>query len=209
MSNAGQICTATSRILVQSSIYARFISTFKSHTQTTSIIGDPFAETTYQGPQVTRAQYERVLSYIDTGKAEGATLASGGEAVRGANGKGLFIEPTIFTDVTPAMRIYKEEVFGPFVVISPFSTEEEALSMANDSTYGLGAAVFTEDLRRAHRVARGIESGMVWVNSSQDSDPRVPFGGVKGSGVGRELGERGLGGYSVVKSVHVNMGTRL
>ena len=107
------------------------------------------------------------------------------------------------------MKIYREEVFGPFAVIASFKTEEEALQMANDTTYGLGSAVFTQDLTKAHRVARNIEAGMVWINSSQDSDYRIPFGGVKQSGIGRELGEAGLAAYTNSKAVHVNMGTKL
>lgn len=107
------------------------------------------------------------------------------------------------------MKIFKEEVFGPFVVIASFKTEEEALEIANDSTYGLGSAVFTQDITRAHRVAKRIEAGMVWINSSNDSDYRIPFGGVKQSGIGRELGEAGLAGYTQIKAVHVNMGTKL
>ena len=133
----------------------------------------------------------------------------GGTPHKNANGKGFFIAPTVFTNVTPAMKIYREEVFGPFVVISSFKTEDEAIERANDTTYGLGSAVFTENLTKAHRVARRIEAGMVWVNSSQDSDFRIPFGGVKQSGIGRELGEEGLRAYTNVKSVHVNMGNRL
>ena len=107
------------------------------------------------------------------------------------------------------MRIYREEIFGPFVVIATFSREEEAVNMANDSIFGLGSAIFTKDLERAHRVAAEIESGMVWVNSSQDCDYRIPFGGVKQSGIGRELGEAGLEAYSQVKAVHINMGNKL
>ncbi|RDW87299.1 ALDH-like protein [Coleophoma crateriformis] len=211
MSNQGQICTATSRILVQESVYSSFIADFKKHVKEVSIVGDPFAESTFQGPQVTKAQYERVLSYVQAGKDEGATLASGGEAFTsvGPSGKGFFITPTVFTDVKPSMKIYQEEVFGPFVVIASFKTEEEALEMANDTTYGLGSAIFTQDITRAHRVAKRIEAGMVWINSSNDSDFRIPFGGVKQSGIGRELGEAGLAGYCNIKSVHVNMGTRL
>jgi len=208
MSNSGQICTATSRILVQDSIFPAFVSAFKDQVKEVSVVGDPFAETTFQGPQVTKAQHERVLNYIKTGKEEGATLLSGGEASSHA-GKGFFITPTIFTDVKPTMKIYREEVFGPFVVIVGFKTEEEALEMANDTTYGLGSAVFTSDITRAHRIARRIEAGMVWINSSNDSDFRIPFGGVKQSGIGRELGEEGMRGYSQTKSVHVNLGSRI
>ena len=195
MSNQGQICTATSRILVQEGIYDKFISAFKDHVKTTSVVGDPFKDATFQGPQVTKAQYDRVLSYIEHGKSEGATLLSGGEPVKDVNGKGFYVAPTIFTDVTDTMKIFREEVFGPFVVVSTFKTEEEALERANNTTYGLGSAIFTQDITKAHRVARYIEAGMVWINSSNDSDFRIPFGGVKQSGIGRELGEAGLEAY--------------
>ncbi|TVY54226.1 Aldehyde dehydrogenase, partial [Lachnellula suecica] len=196
MSNQGQICTATSRILVQESIYDSFVSAFKAQVQKVSVVGDPFAETTFQGPQVTKTQYERVLGFVQAGKDEGATLVSGGEAFTtgSASGKGFFITPTVFTGVKPSMKIYREEVFGPFVVIASFKTEDDALEMANDTTYGLGSAVFTQNITRAHRVAKRIEAGMVWINSSNDSDYRIPFGGVKQSGIGRELGEAGLAG---------------
>ncbi|KAL3960583.1 hypothetical protein ACCO45_005700 [Purpureocillium lilacinum] len=208
MSNQGQICTATSRILVQDSIYDKFVEQFTQTTKTVSRVGDQWNPETYQGPQVSKAQYQRVLDYIEVGKSEGAKLVSGGKPFD-VNAKGFFVEPTIFTEVKNEMRIFQEEIFGPVVVISRFSDEAEAVGRANDSTYGLGAAVFTKDLERAHRVAAEIEAGMVWVNSSQDSDPRVPFGGVKQSGIGRELGEAGLEAYSQVKAVHVNMGNRI
>lgn len=107
------------------------------------------------------------------------------------------------------MQIYREEVFGPFVVMTSFRDEEEAIALANDSIYGLGSALFTQDLTRAHRIARRIDAGMVWINSSNDSDFRVAFGGVKQSGIGRELGEAGLHAYTQTKSVHVNLGTKL
>lgn len=210
MSNMGQICTATSRVLVQERVYDKFVELFKEVVKSTSKVGDPFADDTFQGPQVTKAQYERVLGYIDAGKSEGATLASGGKPHKNVGaGKGFFIEPTIFTEVKDTMKIYREEVFGPFVVVASFKTEEDAIRMANDTTYGLGSALFTTNIERAHRVASRIEAGMVWVNSSNDSDFRVPFGGVKQSGIGRELGEAGLAGYSQTKSVHVNMGLKL
>ncbi|KAI9682105.1 MAG: mitochondrial aldehyde dehydrogenase [Caeruleum heppii] len=209
MSNMGQICTATSRILVQEGVYDKFVELFKDQVKQVSKVGDPFKDETFQGPQVTKTQYDRVLSYIEAGKSEGATLAAGGEPYKNANGKGFFIAPTIFTNVKDNMKIYREEVFGPFVVIASFKTEEEAVERANDTTYGLGSAVFTQNIVRGHRIARNIEAGMVWVNSSNDSDFRIPFGGVKQSGVGRELGEAGLAAYSNIKAVHVNMGTRL
>lgn len=210
MSNMGQICTATSRLLVQDTIYDKFVSLFKETVASTSKVGDPFASDTFQGPQVTKAQYDRVLSYIESGKSEGATLAAGGEPFKNVgDGKGFFIAPTIFTNVTDKMKIYREEVFGPFVVIASFKTQEEALEKANDTTYGLGSAVFTQNIQKAHSFARDIEAGMVWINSSNDSDFRIPFGGVKQSGIGRELGEAGLEAYSQTKAVHVNMGSTL
>jgi aldehyde dehydrogenase (NAD(P)+) len=196
MYNQGQVCTATSRILVQEGVYNKFVSEFKTYMSQASIVGDPFKDDTYQGPQVTKAQYEKVLSFIESGKSEGAELVAGGEAFKDVGGKGFFIAPTIFTNVKDDMRIYREEVFGPFVVISSFKTEEEAVERANDTTYGLGAAVFTQDITKGHRLARLIEAGMVWINSSNDSDSRIPFGGVKQSGIGRELGEAGLEAYT-------------
>lgn len=216
MSNQGQICTATSRIFVQKGIYDAFLEKYKEAIKSTSKVGNQWDESTFQGPQVTRAQYERILSYIKIGKSEGATVLAGGEPYRESSSssstdfsKGFFIAPTVFTDVKDSMRICQEEIFGPVVVISSFETEEEALQRANSTTYGLGASVFTRDIQRGHRVAAEIEAGMVWINSSQDSDPRIPFGGVKQSGIGRELGEAGLEAYSQIKAVHVNMGTVL
>ncbi|KAH8673228.1 aldehyde dehydrogenase domain-containing protein [Ilyonectria robusta] len=209
MANQGQICTATSRILVHEKIYDEFVKNFTAEVKKTSKVGDPFAEGTFQGPQVSKAQYERVLSYIETGKAEGATVATGGKPFTDVNGKGFFIEPTVFTNVSDEMTIYREEIFGPCAVISPFSTEEEAIRRANDTTFGLGAALFTSDITRAHTLAKEIDAGMVWINSSNDSDFRIPFGGVKQSGIGRELGEAGIRAYTSSKSVHVNMGNRL
>lgn len=209
MSNQGQICTATSRIFVQRDIFDQFLALFKERVRTASVIGDQWASTTFQGPQVTRAQYDRVLHYINLGKKEGATVETGGEAFASADGKGFFVTPTTFTGVTPAMQIYREEIFGPVCVILPFDTEEDAIDYANDTLYGLGAAVFTTNLRRGHRVAAEIEAGTVWLNSSQDSDHRIPFGGYKTSGVGRELGQAGLEAYTEIKAVHVNMGNDL
>jgi aldehyde dehydrogenase (NAD+) len=154
-----------------------------------------------------------VQEYIRIGEAEGATLVetdihapSPTPQSAHKESANLFIPPAIFRDVHPSMRIFREEVFGPLVAIALFTTEAEAISLANDSVYGLGAAVFTRDIARAHRVARRLEAGMVWINSSNDGDCRVPFGGVKQSGIGRELGEEGLRAYSNVKSIHVGLG---
>ena len=209
MSNQGQICTATSRVLVQESIYDKFVEEFKEVIKSTSVVGDPFKEETFQGPQVTKQQYEKVLGYVESGKEEGATLSTGGKPYKDLNGKGFFIEPTVFTGVKTDMKIYKEEIFGPFVCVVSFKDEAEAIKLANDTQYGLGSAVFTQSIDRGHRVAEKIEAGMVWINSSQDSDFRIPFGGVKQSGIGRELGEAGLHAYSQTKAVHLNMGLRL
>ncbi|KAJ5907446.1 hypothetical protein N7495_000128 [Penicillium taxi] len=211
MSNQGQICTATSRILVHREVYDIFLTQFKATTEAAKI-GDQWDDEVFQGPQVTRAQQERILAYVEMAKSEGATILTGGAAHISSNPKnkdGYFVQPTVIVDVTDNMRIVREEVFGPLVVIMPFDTEEEAIRRANDSEYGLGAAVFTRDIERGHRVASEIETGMVWINSSQDCDFRVPFGGVKQSGIGRELGEAGLEAYSQTKAVHVNLGLRL
>ncbi|KAI6779260.1 aldehyde dehydrogenase (NAD(P)+) [Emericellopsis cladophorae] len=209
-SNQGQICTATSRILVQESVYESFMETFLKTIKTVSKVGSQWETSTYQGPQVSEAQYKRILEYINIGQDEGAKVATGGKTLReDQGGQGFFIAPTVFTDVKPSMRVFKEEIFGPVVAVCRFKTEEEALALANDSTYGLGSSIFTKDMERGHRMAERIEAGMVWINSSQDSDPRIPFGGVKQSGIGRELGEAGLEAYSQIKAVHVNMGSKL
>ncbi|KAF6821020.1 putative aldehyde dehydrogenase [Colletotrichum sojae] len=205
MSNQGQVCTATSRILVHDSVHDAFVEKFSAAVRDISVVGDPFDEATYQGPQISRPQYDRVLEFIQSAREEGATIAMGGAPAPQAGGKGFFVQPTVFTDVKTSMKVYREEIFGPCASIVRFKTEEEALHLANDTTYGLGAALFTKDLARAHRVARDIEAGMVWVNSSNDSDFRVPFGGVKQSGIGRELGEAGLQPYCNSKAVHVNL----
>lgn len=210
MYNAGQVCCATSRILIHASIYHAFVEAFKNHTSQVSVIGNPFERSVFQGPQVTKVQLDRILAFASIGEKEGATLVSGGRPCTALpTGTGFFVQPTIFKDVKPSMQIYREEVFGPFVVMTSFRDEEEAIALANDSIYGLGSALFTQDLTRAHRIARRIDAGMVWINSSNDSDFRVAFGGVKQSGIGRELGEAGLHAYTQTKSVHVNLGTKL
>jgi aldehyde dehydrogenase (NAD+) len=143
MYNQGQICTATSRILVQEAVYDEFVAAFKERIKNVSKIGNPFEDSTFQGPQVSKAQFDRVMGYIESGKSEGATLSMGGEAYKNVNGKGFFITPTIFTDVQDHHKIYREEIFGPFAVISSFKSEEEAVRRANDTLYGLGSSVCT------------------------------------------------------------------
>ncbi|KAL2886425.1 aldehyde dehydrogenase [Ceratocystis lukuohia] len=185
----------------------QFTKQFVQAVKKISVVGDPFANETFQGPQISKMQYMKILAHIQRAKDEGATVLTGGKAMAPlASGKGFFIEPTVITNVRPSMHIYREEVFGPCVVIVPFSTDQEAIMMANDTAYGLGAAVFTQDIGKAHRIVRDIEAGMVWINSSNDSDVRVPFGGVKMSGIGRELGEAALQSYSQAKAIHVNLG---
>jgi aldehyde dehydrogenase (NAD(P)+) len=206
MSNMGQICTATSRVFVHEKIYNEFLKLFVAYTKKASVVGDPFEPTNNHGPQVSKVQYEKVLSYIQSAKDEGANVVSGGKTWGGRqNGKGYFIEPTIVGGVTPSMRVFREEIFGPFVSITKFSTQEEVVKMANDSEYGLAGAVFTKDVSRAIEVSNDLQAGMVWINSSNNSDFRVPFGGVKQSGIGRELGQAGLDAYSTIKAVHLNL----
>ncbi|PKY04590.1 aldehyde dehydrogenase [Aspergillus campestris IBT 28561] len=208
MSNMGQICTSTSRIYVQDSIYETFVEQFKKYTVENSVVGSQFDPKVNHGPQVSQVQRDRILRYIEAAKSEGAKLVLGGETSQ-SDAKGFFVQPTIFKDTNRDMKVVREEVFGPFVVIESFSSQEDAIKKANDTEYGLGAAVFTENITKAHKVAAAIEAGMVWINSSQDSHYAIPFGGYKQSGVGRELGEYALSAYTQVKAVHVNLGTWL
>ncbi|RCK62217.1 hypothetical protein Cantr_09239 [Candida viswanathii] len=210
MSNQGQICTSTSRIYVHESIYDKFIEEYAAHVTLEYKQGDMWDDEAVVGPQVSKMQEEKVLSYIKIGKEEGARCVIGGEKnTEGDLAKGYFIKPTVFADIKPQMRIVNEEIFGPVVAIGKFSTDEEAIEYANQTDYGLGAAIFTQDITVAHNMAAEIEAGMVWINSSNDSDLHIPFGGVKMSGVGRELGEYGLSMYTQAKAIHVNLGNRL
>lgn len=204
MANQGQTCTALSRYYVQEGIYDKFIEAFKKVTLERSKVGNPFDEGTFQGPQVSKVQQDRVLGYIKAGQDEGARVVMGGGRPQGLD-DGFYVEPTIFADVKDDMKIMREEIFGPVASVAKFSTEADAVERANDSQYGLGASIFTRDVVRAHRVARLIESGQVWVNSGNDPDYRMPFGGYKSSGIGRELGKYGLEIYTQIKAVHVNM----
>ena len=208
MSNQGQICTATSRVLVHQKVYDAFLSQFLERVKTVSCGGDPFDTKTFQGPQVTKSQYDRIMSYVKVGVEEGARLERGGKSPNHSQ-SGFFVEPTVFTKVTESMRIFQEEVFGPFVVVVPFKDDEEGIRMANNTSFGLGSAIFTQNIAKAHNIARKIDAGMVWINSSNDSDWRVPFGGVKESGIGRELGQACMEAYSSAKAIHVNLKAKL
>jgi acyl-CoA reductase-like NAD-dependent aldehyde dehydrogenase len=167
--NMGQVCTATSRLYVQDTIYDQFLEAFKKQTKENTSIGSQFSASTTHGPQISHAAQQKILSYIDVAKSEGATLIHGGTQ-SGLPEKGYFVEPTVFANCNNDMQIVKEEIFGPFVVIQSFKTEEEVLEKANDSEFGLGAAVFTRDIMRGHRVAGGIEAGMVWVSNILGGD---------------------------------------
>ncbi|KAH7007368.1 aldehyde dehydrogenase domain-containing protein [Ilyonectria destructans] len=202
MDNKGEVCTSTSRIYVQEGIYDKFLEKFVEATKENEKMGKPFDEETYQGPQVSKAQFDKVLSYIEQGKKEGARLLCGGTR---HGDKGYFINATVFADTREDMKIVQEEIFGPVVVISKFSTVKEAIDKANNTSYGLAAALFTEKIAKAHIVARKLQAGMVWINSSGDSHFGIPFGGYKSSGIGRELGQYALDAYTQSKAIHVNL----
>ncbi|KAK9370475.1 aldehyde dehydrogenase domain-containing protein [Lipomyces kononenkoae] len=202
MSNAGQICSATSRILIHESIYQQFVELFKAYTIQMVKTGS-----LAHGPQISAEQREKVMQYVRSGIAEGARLVHGGAEIKTA---GYFMQPTIFADVRDHMRIFQEEIFGPVVVMDAFATQSEAIQRANNSTYGLASAIFTKSLTLAVDTSQKLDVGTVWVNSSQDSDFRVPFGGFKMSGYGgQELGEYAVKNYLRPKAVHLNLGTSL
>lgn len=208
MGNAGQICSANSRILVQEGVHEKFIGHFAQLARG-SRVGLPFEQGTTQGPQASKVQYDKVLQYINDANAGGATLVTGGSPSNLRGGKGYFIEPTIYTGVTNKMKIFHEEIFGPVIAVTTFKTEAEAVALANDSLYGLAAMVFTENMKVAHRTAARLQTGMVWINESNNYDVKMPFGGVKQSGLGRELGESTLEAYLEEKVIHVNLGLYL
>jgi aldehyde dehydrogenase (NAD+) len=203
--NHGQCCCAGSRIYVQSGIYDKFVEAFKARA-TQNKVGDPFAADTFQGPQVSQLQYDRIMGYIQEGKKAGATVVTGGER---HGDKGYFIQPTIFSDVTEDMKIMQEEIFGPVCSIAKFETEEEIIKTGNHSTYGLAAAIHTSNLNTAIRVSNALRAGTVWVNSYNMLHHQVPFGGYKESGIGRELGEAALANYTQTKSVSIRLGDAL
>jgi acyl-CoA reductase-like NAD-dependent aldehyde dehydrogenase len=200
---AGQTCICGSRHLVQRSIYDEFVEKLAAKAKTLRI-GDPFDPRTQLGPVISARQRDRVLSYIRDGHEAGARAVAGGAAanVEGLEG-GYFVQPTVFADVDARMRIFQEEVFGPFTSITPFEDEADALRLANDSPFGLGAAIRTRDIARGHRVAAAVKAGIVWINDHHRLDPASPWGGVGDSGVGRECGIESFNDYFNVKSVMV------
>lgn len=193
----GQICAAGSRIYVQDTIYDKFVEEFSKRSKD-AVHGDPLLPTTTKGAVASAAQLEKILSYVEKGKASGARLLHGGEKL---SGKGYFIANTAFADVDQNAPIMQEEVFGPLASIARFSTEEDAIAKANDSSYGLSAAVFTNDINKAFRVSEAIESGMVNINAWATMNANTPFGGVKGSGFGRDMGKEALDDWTTTKTV--------
>ncbi|KAL6816892.1 aldehyde dehydrogenase domain-containing protein [Trichoderma camerunense] len=203
--NHGQTCCAGTRIFVQEGIYDKFLEAFKKRALANKV-GDPFHHETFQGPQVSQLQFDRIMGYIQSGKEEGATVEIGGER---HGEKGYFIQPTVFSNVTADMKIMREEIFGPVAAIAKFKDEEEVIQMGNDSNYGLAAAVHTRDLNTAIRVSNEIQAGTVWVNCYNLLHHQMPFGGYKESGIGRELGEAALANYTQNKSVAIRLGGAL
>lgn len=206
--NSGQNCTANSRIYVQGSIYEKFLQEFRAHTAKAWKFGskrDPFDEECTVGPVISETQYKRIKSYIDYGvKEEGLKIETIHELPMDA--RGFFMQPTLFSNVPQDSKLIREEIFGPVVVIAPFADESEAIELANDTNYGLASAVFTQNFGIASRFVRDSKAGTVWINSSNNEEISVPFGGFKMSGIGRELGEAGLESYLQTKSAHFNLG---
>jgi aldehyde dehydrogenase (NAD+) len=199
--NQGQCCCAGSRLFVEEKCYDEFVEKSVARAKKRTV-GDPFDSNTEQGPQVDQTQFDKVMGYIESGKQEGATLLAGGGRV---GDKGFFIAPTVFADVKDGMKIAQEEIFGPVMSIIKFKGLAEVVERANNTMYGLAAAVWTRDIGKAHAIANQLRAGTVWVNCYDVFDAAAPFGGYKQSGIGRELGEYGLQQYTEVKTVTVNL----
>ena len=201
--NAGQICLAGTRLLVQKSIHDPFVEALKAAIATVKV--GPEADAMV-GPLTTHAQYERVQSYFELAKSEGVVAAAGGEAIKKPEwGEGWFLPPTIYTGVSNDMRIAREEIFGPVVVVIPFEDEEEAIRIANDTEYGLAAGLWTQNLGRAHRVSSALQAGQIYVNEYQAGGVETPLGGYKASGYGREKGIEALHCYTQLKCVTMKL----
>ena len=204
LGNAGQDCCARSRVLVERPVYEEIVERFVERARAVRV-GDPLDEATEMGSLISREHREKVDGWVRRGVEEGATLCTGGRALSGERyDRGSFYEPAVFRDVTPGMAIAQEEIFGPVVTILPFDTEEEAIRLANGTVYGLSGSLWTRDIGRALRVVRAVETGVISVNSSWSVHLEMPFGGVKRSGVGRELGPSALEHYSEWKSVFIS-----
>ena len=201
--NKGEMCTAASRLLLHEDIYDRFLEELAPRARKLRL-GNPLDSTTQMGPQISARQMDRILDFIEIGKQEGARIVCGGERdTDGEKARGFFIKPTIFADVTPTMRIACDEIFGPVLCAIRFRDADDAIRIANSTTYGLASAVWTRDIKLAHRVAAEIKAGSVWVNTYNAFDSASPFGGYKQSGFGRDLGSYALEQYTNVKSVWV------
>ena len=201
---AGQTCIASARHLVQRSVYNEFVD--KLAAKASSIqVGDPADPATQMGPLISERQRQRVQDFVRIGLDEGARLVAGGNIPKHLdNSGGFYFEPTVFADARPEMHISQEEVFGPFTVVMPFDSEEEALQIANDSPYGLAAAVRTQNVARGHRLAEQLEAGIVWINDHHRIDAASPWGGVKNSGIGREFGQESFDNYFFTKAIMAN-----
>lgn len=202
--NQGEVCNAGSRLLVDRSIHDRFLERFLAVTEASYRPGDPLAPETTMGPLVTAEQQKRVLGYIEKGKAEGASLRLGGGVPEGLE-QGAFVAPTVFADVTNRMTIAREEIFGPVAAVLPVGGLEEALAVANDTSFGLAASIWTRDVKQALSFARDVEAGVVWVNCFDHGDMTQPWGGFKQSGNGRDKCLEALTQYSQTKSVWVDL----
>lgn len=207
--NQGQVCCAGSRLFVEEKVKEEFLGRLKERASRINV-GDPMDKSTQMGPQVSEEQLSRIKSYVDIAQKEGATMLAGGEspALEGAFQKGYFFQPTIFSDVKNQMRVAQEEIFGPVVSVITFQDEDDLIKQANDTIFGLSAGLWTRDITRAHRFAKEIKAGVVWINTFNMFNAASPFGGFKQSGYGREMGKHALEMYTHVKSVWVDLSGR-
>ena len=204
--STGQICSNGTRVFVQKGLKEAFLKRLAERTAN-AVMGDPLDEAVNLGPLVSKAQYDKVLGYMKLGQEEGARLVCGGKAAQVPQfPQGLFVEPTVFADVKDTMRIAREEIFGPVMCVLDFDTEEEVITRANATEFGLGAGVFTRDIQRAHRIIGQLQAGTCWINTYNLTPIQMPFGGFKSSGIGRENGHAAIAHYSQIKSVYVEMG---